>query len=421
MIHHPSKPVALACVLFGLVTAALAEPVTYAGKIGQTDIVVEFTSDPSAPDGPLAGRYFYRSKGVDIPLQARPLKGRRFELAEEEACGPEKCGEGRAAPVAAIWRLVSADKGKTLEGTWNGKKTRPLKLTRIAEREQTEPPASSPLDLYSFTDSIFFNDAPITMEASPYDYLRLDFALRTDDPKTGDPQTGETNGWPDAAYSYVVDPRTRFTVPRIVKLSGGAPVEAANALLENRHRHASLGALSCAALRYAGFHEDSPIDSMDDGSLGGYEDSTSEVSSLTPQLMSWRESGTLFCGGAHPTIYSDTYVMDVHRGVLLGLQDMFSDTVDGKPGPSLIAFIAQRRKKPTDQTQIDFETECGTDDLITEYLAASLWRDGDKEVLLFGLQGLPYAIQACGDGVLDLPVSEARDLFKPEFAKLLGL
>ncbi|MEP6566967.1 MAG: hypothetical protein ABJB10_17675, partial [Mesorhizobium sp.] len=70
MIHHLSKPVALLGVLLGLATAALAEPVTYAGKIGQTDIVVEFTSDPSSPDGPLAGRYFYRSKGVDIPLQA---------------------------------------------------------------------------------------------------------------------------------------------------------------------------------------------------------------------------------------------------------------------------------------------------------------------------------------------------------------
>ena len=422
MIHHFGKPVALSCVLLGLAAAALAEPVTYAGKIGQTDIVVEFTSDPAAPDGPLAGRYFYRSKGVDIPLQARPLKGRRFELAEEEACGAEKCGEGQAAPVAAIWRLASADKGKTLEGTWNGKKTRPLKLTRIAEREQTEPPASSPLDLYDFSDTTFSgNDAPITMEASPYDYLRLDFATTNLAPKAEDPKTGEKIGWPDATYRYVVDPRTRFATPRIVELSGGASIEAANALLENRHRHASLAALNCAALRYAGFHESGPIDSMDDGSLGGFEDSTSQVSSLTSQLMSWRESGSLFCGGAHPTNYSEAYVMDVRRGVLLGLQDMFSDTVDGKPGPSLVAFVAKTRKKPTDQTQIDFEAECGTDDLITEYLAASLWREGDKQFLVFGLQGLPHVIQACSDDVLTLPVSEVHDLFKPEFAKLLGL
>ncbi|MER8706547.1 hypothetical protein [Mesorhizobium sp. M0323] len=60
-----------------LSTAAGAEPVTYAGKLGKADIVVEFTGDPAAPGGPLAGRYFYRSKGVDIPLQARSQKGQQ--------------------------------------------------------------------------------------------------------------------------------------------------------------------------------------------------------------------------------------------------------------------------------------------------------------------------------------------------------
>ncbi|MEO5755768.1 MAG: hypothetical protein ABIQ51_02825 [Mesorhizobium sp.] len=390
--------------------AAQAEPVTYAGKVGATDIVVEFTGDPSASEGALAGRYFYRSQGIDIPLQSRPRKGRWFELAEEKACGAEKCGEGQAAPVAATWRLTTADKGKTLEGTWNGKKTRALKLTRIAAREQTETPAASPFELHDFTDSKFSGeDGPITMDASPYDYLRLDFA----------PKVGEKAGWPDASYSYVTDPRTKFARPRIVELSGNVTFDTANALLQNRHWHDSLSALNCAALRYAGFHENGPISTMDDGSLGGYEESSSEVTSLTPKLMSWRESGSLFCGGAHPDNYSDAYTMDVRRGVLLGLKDMFSDTVDGKPGPSLIAFVNERRKKPTEQTEVDFEAECGTEDLITEYLAASFKRDGNTQRLVFGLQGLPNVIQACGDDVLEMPASDARALFKPEFARLL--
>ena len=400
----------LSAALLCLATMAQAKPVTYAGKIGQTDIVVEFTTDPAAADGPVAGRYFYRSKGVDIPLQARPQKAHRIELAEEEACGADKCGDGQPAPVAAVWRLATADKGKTLEGTWTHKKSWPLKLTRIATRAQTETPAASPLDLYEFTDSTFTgNDDPITLETSPYDYLRLDFA----------PKEGTKAGWPDASYRYVADPRTKFTMPRIVDLSGGASAEAANALLQNRHWHASLGALSCAALRYAGFHEGAPLDTMDDGSLGGYEDSSSEVTSLTPKLMSWSESGSLFCGGAYPENYSNTYVMDVHRGALLGLQDMFSDTVDGKPGPSLVAFVEGKREKPTDQTDIDHEAECGTPDLSKEYLAASLKRDGDQQRLVFGLQGLPHVIQACDDDVLELPVADARALFKPEFARLL--
>ena len=121
------------------------------------------------------------------------------------------------------------------------------------------------------------------------------------------------------------------------------------------------------------------------------------MTSLTPKLMSWRESGSLFCGGAHPDNYSDAYVMDVRRGALLGLQDMFSDTVDGKPGPSLLAFVKEKRKKPSEQTEVESEAECGTDDLINDYLAASLKRDGDRQMLVFGLQGLPNVIQACGD------------------------
>ncbi|TPJ44217.1 hypothetical protein FJ434_07250 [Mesorhizobium sp. B2-5-13] len=222
-----------------VVAAAQAEPVTYAGKIGSADIVVEFTSDPSASDGPLAGRYFYRSQGVDIPLQARPRKGRRFELAEEEVCGAEQCGNGQAAPAAAIWRLASADKGKTLEGTWNGKKTRPVKLTRISAREQTQTPASRPFDLHDFTETKFFGD-------------------------------------------------------------------------------------------------DAPI------------------------------------------------------------------------------------KKRTEPTDAGFEAECGTDELIGEYLAASVKRDGDTQRLVFGLQSLPHAIQVCGGDFLELPAADASALLKPEFARLLG-
>lgn len=306
--------------------------------------------------------------------------------------------------------MSSADKGKTLEGTWTAKKTLPLKLTRIASRAQTETPATTPRDLYDFTDMTFSgDDAPITMAASPYDYLKLDFA----------PKADAKEGWPDAAYNYVTDPRTKFARPRIVDLAGRAPIEAANALLQNRHWHDSLSALTCAALQYAGFHDGPPMEGMDDDSLGGYEDTTSKVTSLTPKLMSWSESGSLYCGGAHRNNYSDAYVMDVRRGALLTLHDMFSDTVDGKPGPSLATFVKEKRKKPSDQTEVDYEAECGIDDLIGDYLGASLKRDGDRQVLVFGLQGLPNVIQACGDDLVEMPVSEAQALFTPEFAKLL--
>src|SRR5690606_34348221 len=51
-----------------LTAPALADPFTYKGTLGNIDIVVEISSDPSRPSNPVVGRYFYMKQGVDIPL-----------------------------------------------------------------------------------------------------------------------------------------------------------------------------------------------------------------------------------------------------------------------------------------------------------------------------------------------------------------
>ncbi|MER8957511.1 hypothetical protein [Mesorhizobium sp. M0701] len=129
MIQHLSRPVTFMAAILVLSTAAEAEPVTYAGKLGKSDIVVEFTGDPAAPGGPLAGRYFYRSKGVDIPLQARSQQGSTFELAEEEACGADNCDErprrsplcgARPHPVTARPLKAAGTERRRCRSDWNG-------------------------------------------------------------------------------------------------------------------------------------------------------------------------------------------------------------------------------------------------------------------------------------------------------------
>jgi hypothetical protein len=396
---------------FGAVGLAFADPTTYVGKLGKADIAVEFTEDPSVASKPVAARYFYLSQGIDIPLQPKSQGKGNLELAEEEACGTEKCGDGRAAPTAAVWRLASKDGGKTLTGTWNAKKSLPVSLTRMASRPQPRDFPETPLGLYDFSDETFYPDGTaITKQNSPYDYIRLDVPVRQ----------GKKQGWPGAYYNYVSDPRTVFEMPRLVELADGVAIEPANKLLQERQWQQSRAALSCAALRYRGFHEDAPLDTMDDGTLGGYDETTSEVTYLSPSLMSWTESGSVFCGGAHPTNYTERYNMDVRRGTLIGLSDIFSDTVDGKPGPSLVTFVREKRERPSDKTQIDFEAECGTDDLISDYLTVYFRRDESGHRIVFGLSGLPHVINACGDDLMSMPVAEAKHLLKPGFAKLLG-
>ncbi len=406
MVRELLWPLAATLALAG---PAMADPVTYKGTLGKTEIVIELTDDPATSAGQLAGRYFYRSQGADIPLQAKSRKGPALELSEEEACKDE-CGEGKPGPIGAVWKLTVSADGETLEGSWTAKKSFPIELRRVGSRPVEGEGPKSPLDLYNFTDRTFLaGDTPITMETSPYDYLRLDVPL----------ETGAKQGWPDASYHDVTDPRTKFARPRVVELAGASP-DAANAILQARHWSDDLAALGCKAMQYAGFQEYGPIPGAGDGTLGGYEDTTATVTALTPKLMSWVESGSTFCGGAHPNNYSDAYTMDVRTGALLGLGDMFKDVVDGAPGPSLVAFVREKREKPSGQTEIDFEAECGTDELIGQYLAGSVRRDDSGLKLVFGLQSLPHVIQACADDVLVLPVDETRHMFTARFAELVA-
>jgi hypothetical protein len=393
--------------------AASADPTTYAGKLGNSDIVVELTGDPSTDKGPIAGRYFYRAKGVDIPLQAKATKAGKLELAEEGECDDTKCGEGAKAPISAQWFLSASNDGKTLKGTWKGKKSFGIELSRVGSRPKVGDYPETPYGLYSASEELFlYNEAPITMETSPYDFLRLDMAETP----------GEKQGWPGASYRSVTDPRTKFPMPRIVALSDGVSFDAANAFLKNRHWQKSRSALACVSLQYAGFHEDGIIQGPGGGDLGGFDETSADVTALTDSLISWRESGSIFCGGAHPENYSNSYTLDIAQGTLLGFEDMIANTVDGKAGAELVAFVKAQRPKPTAQTDIDFETECGMDDLIGEYLAARVNRDDDKLSLVFGLEHMPHAIVACGqDDLLTLPVAEAKPFLTPRFASLLGL
>jgi len=408
VIRRMFWPLAAATLAFAV--PAKADPVTYKGTLGKTGVVVELTDDPATSQGQLAGRCFYRSQGADIPLQAKSRKGRSLELSEEEAC-KDKCEEGKPGPIGAVWKLTASADGKTLEGSWTARKTLPIKLERAGSRSVEGDAPKSPLDLYNFTDETFLvGDANVTMETSPYDYLRLDAPL----------EVGEKKGWPDASYHDVTDPRTKFARPRVVELAGGVSPAAANAVLQARHWRDELDALGCKAMQYAGFQEYGPIPGAEDGTLGDYDGTISEVRALTPKLMSWMESGSTFCGGAHPNNYADAFTMDVRNGKLFGLGDMFKGVVDGAPGPSLVAFVKEKRAKPADQTDINFENDCGIDELIGQYLVGSVKRDDSGLKLVFGLQGLPHVIQACADDLIELPVADVGELLTPQFAELLA-
>src|SRR5262249_11503879 len=148
----------------------------------------------------------------------------------------------------------------------------------------------TPQALVDLTNQRLWSDAPsITRQATPYEFLKMQAPLTL----------GAETAWGEAAFRYVIDPRTKFHFPRFARLPGVADVAGApaNRYLEQRHWALNIGALDCKAQQYQGFGwTETYADSA--GTLGGYDEQTIEVSYLSPRLMSWTESGSLFCGGA---------------------------------------------------------------------------------------------------------------------------
>jgi hypothetical protein len=428
---------ALSLPLLAFAGAAQADAWTYGGTLGKTPIVVEFTRDPTAAGKPLAGRYFYPAQGIDIPLQ--PGNGGAIALNEEKPCTVKICkdppdGQTAKPPIGATWSL-KADAAGALTGTWKaaGGAAQPVALKRVGSRPTGKDFEDTPQALVDLTDQrIWSADPSISRQATPYDFLKMQATLTL----------GPETAWGDVAFRYVVDPRTRFHYPRISRLPGVADVAgiAADRYLQGRHWALNIGALDCKAQQYQGFGW-REVYAGSAGTLGGFDEQTIEVSYLSPKLMSWTESGSLFCGGAHPENFTRSYTLDVAKGAPLDLSRIFkgwvahkSGEADGPaidlaiaragapdayvwgPDKALVAFVDAHREKQDTET----EKDCGLEDLVATNLAIRFAR-GERGVLgervVFALEGLPHVIAACEGDLFDMPIIELKALLTPEAAE----
>lgn len=439
---HPRNAAAFASALIVLPvlvlpTLAHADAWTYQGTVGRTAVVVEFTRDPTdiGSHVPLAGRYFYPSQGVDIPLQPGRSTGTIFSFLEEAPCTPARCatpadGATAAPPLGATWSLRAPAPG-TLTGTFvtaGAKTALPVKLSAVSARSTGQDFDGTPQGLVDLTDQRIWSGMadPITAVATPYDFLKMQVALTREAPTE----------WGAVAFDYAVDPRTKFRFPRVTSLPGGDPATAPiNRALAERHWELNIGALECRAMQYLGFGWNAIYaDSM--GTLGGYDEQTIEVTFLSPMVMSWTEGGSLYCGGAHPSNFTNSYTFDVARGAPLDLSLIFRGWVahaaaapDGPvvdpavaragapdayiwgPDTALTAFVEAKREKRDAATEADCE--------ITTYVASNLAirfaRNGaGRTMAVFALEGLPHALSACGGTLFEAPLDELRDLLAPQ-------
>lgn len=409
-----------AALLLASALPAFADAVTYKGTIGRLAVVMEL-SDAFGAAG-VYGRYFYPRQGIDIPLQAGETSG---TLREELPCSVETCtelddyGAALAPLLGATWTLAASAGGDALTGTWreNGK-TLPVTLTRVGARYHDGALDPGPAGLAAAALRILWSGAAIGPDTLPYDDLKMQVAL----------EEGPVTRWKDSSFRYVTDPRTKFAFPRIVTLAEGSP-EAANRSLAQRHWAMNADALNCASTVYPGMGWNQYLGAA--GGLGDWDQEQVTVDYLSPTVLSWTESGSLWCGGAHPYNHNNILNLDVEAGAPLDLSRIFTfwvpmqggavvedldaarenpdDYVWG-PEPAFVDFLREKRVRSSDP---GYEADCEIDTLIPDYLAIG-FREGDR--VLFTLGTLPHAIQACADDLYEAPIGELMEWLAPTAA-----
>lgn len=426
---------AIAAMAIAAPSLAFAEAVTYAGTLGNSQIILEVSTPVETATESFAGRYSYLSQGIDIPLNPITVDSGKVELGEEKPCDETICTTGYdedkpAAPIGAKWSLATKDDGATLTGEWRSEtdgKVLPIALKRYGTRELGKDVPATPAGLIAAVDTLSYGDKGVlAKEASPYDYLKMQIKM--------DESAETTMG--ESAFRYVTDPRTKFPFPRITRLSASGKADdaaAANAYLADWQWGMSMAALQCAALQYQGFGW---AGGPSQGSLGSYEEEGVTVDYLSPSVMSWTESGSLYCDGASPYNHSNAYTLDVKKGDMLDMSLLFKgwvarhygddeiidlatarqkrDDYNWGPDDALYAYIQAHRKSDPDY-DAGYEEDCAIDDSITTNTVISFNGNSDA---VFALQGLPRYMGPCEGLVLfHAPMTDIKELLTPEAAE----
>ncbi|QFS40969.1 polysaccharide deacetylase family protein [Burkholderia cepacia] len=396
--------------------AHAAPRTVYEGTLQGAGAVVMELDDRPAADGSISGRYFYAQHGVDIPLHGTPAQLVeplvRTQLPDDARDASGFRGQADFDHAAATWQGTRDKAG--YRGRWTDTrsgKTRSFALRRVAEYD---PDAVAPGSVEAVTNSIaggvgsgIASGVAIDMRQAPYATLKLAGHAQPAGPEIGDGTV---------AYRMWRDPRTKLMYPRLSRHPDPAVMARINRLLEQQHWQMNLAALECASTRYS---DDGPAA----GSLGGYDDEQVTVTWLSPAALGIVESGSTYCGGAHPNNHYDPVTFDLLRGTYLDWNrviDAAATGKDGDPGtsPALVSFITRLRDKATHGQQVtDGESDSlSCADVFPEYLAFELDAPGK---LSFVVSGIGHAMGACLGPQLDVPFAALTPILRPGGARYL--
>jgi len=406
--RSPFAAMALALLAHAGNPAHAAPRVVYTGTLqGAGDVVMELDSKP-ADNGMLTGRYFYPKHGVDIPLKGTPqalIEPKTFQALADAGTDPES--DEPAAIAAATWQ-GNRDAGG-YQGRWTDARTgkqRSFTLRRVAEYD---PDASAPGSVQAVTTAISGGvgsgidaNVGINDRTAPYETLKLaGHAV----------PVGKDSGDGAVAYRMWRDPRTKFTYPRLSRHPDPQVLDRVNGLLEQRHWQMNLAALACMASAYT---DGNPAA----GTLGSYDDEAVTVQWLSKALMTVTESGSLYCGGAHPDNHFEPYTFDLLRGEYLDWNRIFDAYVPGADGwrkesPTLLALMEKARAplpaaNTKGATEDDSLESCS--DVWPSYLALGTESPG---VLTLSISGIGHAMGVCLGTHVTVPFKDLAPYLAP--------
>lgn len=395
-----------------MTSSALADAITYSGTIGTEPILIEMT-EPE--DGPFIGRLTRLVDGIDIPLQAVSVSDDGLQLAEELSCLEVACTEPEDGifdpPLGPSFQLSAA--GEDFVGVWSdGNREAKVRLVREGSRPYDRH------ETFAYQSFVWKSyGEPLSMANSPYDYLRMQVPLN---------EGPAIDMGVNTALRMVADPRTKFKFPRVSPIQGGPDTRVINDVLQSMHWETSMRGFDCLSMRYlsAGW---SATAGADIGTLGHVDEELVTVTYLSEPLISFVQSGSLFCAGSAFYNHIDYVTLDLATGEPFDLSRVFRGwvpTQDGRP-----ADLVEARRAP-------MQYSWGPDAALTAFVRARIGNDRDgcetaedvpdfldisfdeEEVAVFRIAGLDNQALPCEGKIFSAPLAELRELLTDEAARI---
>lgn len=362
----------------------------YEGTIGKSPIVLEILTYKDGRTTLRSGEYFYTKYRSAIPLKAG--KAPLTFTETDPSCFDTECQDSAT--------LALKGPGETLAGTWqaSGKPARvAVALKRVSARDYT---TSLAVKEPSVLPSVLTTEEVLAVSGgNPFQQKLYDFDL-TNGAETHSGSVG---------YRTVTHKGTGVSYIRLTQLPDAAVLKLTNVHLDQRRYDNQMGALDCAAMRA----ENDQIEGF-----GGYEDIEVKVAYVTPQILFIEESGSTYCGGAHPNNYWTRMGYDLKTGGALDMNRLLklytkpAGWQEGDELPDTAEFKAlQAKLKPKSPWFVGGADipECLAEDLGYGYSLSF-----NAKGLVFSLTDLPHVMGACMGEYYVVPYKDLKSLWRPE-------